>query len=392
MPDYGLITTACTIVARNYLPAARVLASSYLEHHPDHRVVIEVIDGAPDGSPVSGADVLGPEVLAIDEQTYLRMATSYSVMELATAVKPFLLRELRRSSDVVVYLDPDIEVFAPLADVVDLAAEHSIVLTPHNLDPIPRDGKEPDEAVIMGTGLFNLGFIAVGAGSEPFLDFWADRLQQDAIVAPDQQRFTDQRWVDFVPTLFTHHVLRDPGMNIAYWNAWERPLHHGADGSPWTGDTPVKFMHFSGYRPDRPWLLSSHCARQPRVLLSEYPVLRKLCDSYGRKLLDAGYPARGEGYQFASTPEGAPLTPSMRRTFRNAWVDAERKGTEPPPHPFGHDGGARFLAWLATPANPRQAAGGLNRVVLEVWARRVDLQQAFPDPTGKHAADFRAWC
>ena len=25
----------CTIIARNYLPAARVLAASFLEHHPD---------------------------------------------------------------------------------------------------------------------------------------------------------------------------------------------------------------------------------------------------------------------------------------------------------------------------------------------------------------------
>lgn len=407
MPDNDLTTTACTIVARNYLPAARVLASSYLEHHPGHRVVIEVIDGAPDGSPVPGADVVGSEALAIDEQTYLRMATSYTVMELATAVKPYLLRELRRSSDVVVYLDPDIQVFAPLSGVTELAAEHSIVLTPHNLDPLPRDGKEPDETVIMGTGLFNLGFIAVGPGSGPFLDFWADRLQQDAIVAPDRQRFTDQRWVDFVPSLFTHHVLRDRGMNVAYWNAWERPLSLGADGAPWTGGTSVKFVHFSGYRPDRPWLLSSHCARDPRVLLSEYPVLRELCDSYGTKLLAAGYPARGQAYRYAATPEGTALTPWMRHTFRNAWIDAERTGTERtdtertgtgrettalPPHPFGADGGAPFLAWLAAPADPRQAAAGLNRLVMEVWARRLDLQQAFPDPTGEHAEAFRSWC
>src|SRR5262249_19618998 len=157
--------TACTIVARNYLPAARVLASSYLEHHPDHRMVIEVIDGAPQDLRLPGVDLLGPEALGIDEQTYFRMATAYTVMELATTVKPFRLRELRRASDVVVYLDPAIQVFAPLSDVAGLAARHSIVLTPHNLDPIPRDDKEPDETVIMGTGLFNLGFIAVGPES-----------------------------------------------------------------------------------------------------------------------------------------------------------------------------------------------------------------------------------
>lgn len=397
MPDHDITTTACTIIARNYLPAARVLASSYLEHHPHHRVVIEVIDNAPEDSPVPGADVpgadvVGPEALGIDEQTYLRMATAYTVMELATAVKPFLLRELRRSADVVVYLDPDIQVYAPLTEVTDLAVEHSIVLTPHNLEPIPRDGKEPDETVIMGTGLFNLGFIAVGPGSEPFLDFWADRLKQDAIVAPNQQRFTDQRWVDFVPSLFSHHVLRDRGMNIAYWNAWERPLSLGAESALRTNDTTVKFVHFSGYRPERPWLLSSHCARAPRVLLSEYPVLRELCDSYREKLLGAGYGARGGNYRFAATPEGETLTPFMRGTFRDAWIDADRNGTQPPPHPFGVEGGAPFLAWLASPANPRQAVAGMNRLTMELWAQRADLQQAFPDPTGAHSAAFQLWC
>jgi hypothetical protein len=257
MPDTGGSTTACTIVARNYLPAARVLAESYLRHHPGSHFVVAVIDGDrpyPDGAAMPGARLLGPDALGIDRETFLRMATAYTVMELATAVKPFLLRTLRSSSDVVVYLDPDIEVYSALHGVIALAAEHGIVLTPHNLEPMPRDGKEPDEAVIMGTGVFNLGFVAVGPGSEPFLDFWAQRLERDAVVAPEQQLFTDQRWVDCVPGLFGHHVARDPGLNVAYWNAWERPLSRDADATMRAAGEPLRFVHFSGYRPERPWL------------------------------------------------------------------------------------------------------------------------------------------
>lgn len=76
-----------------------------------------------------GAQLVGPDALGIDAETYLRMATAYTVMELATAVKPFLLRELRSGSDVVVYLDPDVEVYSSLDGVTALAAEHGIVLT-----------------------------------------------------------------------------------------------------------------------------------------------------------------------------------------------------------------------------------------------------------------------
>ena len=397
MPDTGGSTTACTIVARNYLPAARVLAESYLRHHPGSHFVVAVIDGDrpyPDGAAMPGARLLGPDALGIDRETFLRMATAYTVMELATAVKPFLLRTLRSSSDVVVYLDPDIEVYSALHGVIALAAEHGIVLTPHNLEPMPRDGKEPDEAVIMGTGVFNLGFVAVGPGSEPFLDFWAQRLERDAVVAPEQQLFTDQRWVDCVPGLFGHHVARDPGLNVAYWNAWERPLSRDADATMRAAGEPLRFVHFSGYRPERPWLLSSHCARDPRVLLSDYPMLRELCDGYGWALRAAGYggPESRTPYRYAATPEGEPLTGWMRRAFRAGWAEAERAGTPVPPHPFGSEGGEPFLRWLASPADPRQAAAGLTRPAMQVWARRADLQRTFPDPTGTHAVAFRRWC
>jgi hypothetical protein len=34
----------CTIIARNYLPFARVLATSFIEHNPGGRVAVLVID------------------------------------------------------------------------------------------------------------------------------------------------------------------------------------------------------------------------------------------------------------------------------------------------------------------------------------------------------------
>jgi FkbM family methyltransferase len=399
-------TTACTVVARNYLPAARILARSYLAQHPDHGFVIGLIDGdqgvaaAPAGhaGATEGYRIVGPEAFNIDPDDYLRMATAYSVTELATAVKPYLMRGLRADAEVVIYLDPDIRVFAPMPELVELAMTHQIVLTPHVLRPIPRDGMEPGEAVIMGTGVYNLGFLATGPGSEEFLDFWAERLRHDAIVAPEQQLFTDQRWVDLVPSLFTHHVLRDPGFNVAYWNTHERPV--ADDGVLTAGGKPLRFFHFSGYRPEKPWILSYHCARRPRTLLSENPVLRSLCDDYGAALREAGYAETLDAvaYGFATLADATRLTPMMRRLFRADWVAAEHPepGTrfrkEVPPHGFGPDGGAAFRAWLAAPATPDQAAAGLNRLSLAVWESRVDLRLAFPRPCGPDAAGFRHWC
>lgn len=390
-------TTACTIVACNYLPAARVLADSYLRHHPDHEFVIGVIDAdEADLDTEDGARyrVVDSSAFGIARDTYLRMATAYSVTELATSVKPYLLRQLRETSQVAMYLDPDIQVFAPMPELAELAVEHGIVLTPHFLAPLPKDGKEPNDAVIMGTGIFNLGFVAVGPGSEDFLDFWAGRLKHDAIVAPEQQLFTDQRWVDQVPALFRHHILRDPGFNVAYWNLHERRVRRESDGTLTAGDRPLRFFHFSGYRPEQGWLLTFHCARKPRILLSEHPDLRDLCDSYGAALKSAGYAETLAEipYGFAEFGDGTALPPTARRLFRQGWIEAERRGTKPPPHAFGADGGTELREWLGSPGDHSQAAAGVNRLAIAAWESRVDLRIAFPHPCAEDADGFRHWC
>ncbi|SFO14924.1 FkbM family methyltransferase [Amycolatopsis rubida] len=394
MPEPG--TTACTIVARNYVPAARVLARSYLEHHPGGRFVIAVIDAPRDQSDRAGdgLTVVGPAAFGIDEDDYLRMATAYSVTELATSVKPYLLRELLKESEAAIYLDPDIELFAPIPEVAELAREHDIVLAPHFLTPLPQDGMEPDDAVIMGTGMFNLGFIGVGRGAGPFLDFWAGRLRHDAIVAPEQQLFTDQRWVDQVPSLFRHHVVTDPGFDVAYWNLHERPIGRDKDGALTAGGAKLRFFHFSGYRPEKPWLLSFHCARKPRVLLSHSDDLRAICDSYGTKLREAGYAESLDSipYGFKDFQDGTPVPKLARRVFREGWIKSERKKKPAPPHAYAEDGGLALREWLATPEDQGQAAAGLNRLTHAIWASRIDLQMAFPHPYGDDADSFRHWC
>ena len=39
---------ACTIIARNYLPYARVLAETFGDHHPNARFTTLILDGADD--------------------------------------------------------------------------------------------------------------------------------------------------------------------------------------------------------------------------------------------------------------------------------------------------------------------------------------------------------
>src|SRR5439155_2510828 len=140
--------------------------------------------------------VMTPATLRLAQNDFLDMATMYDVTELSTALKPWLLERMVADGTGVIYLDPDIEVFAPLDDIGELAHNHSMVVTPHLLGPMPRDGHLPSEIDILRTGVYNLGFIAIPSTSDHFLTWWKGRMRLDCIRAIDEGLFVDQRWID----------------------------------------------------------------------------------------------------------------------------------------------------------------------------------------------------
>ncbi|MBN2622867.1 MAG: glycosyltransferase [Acidimicrobiales bacterium] len=390
-----------TIVARNYLAQARVLARSFLDHHPDGRVVALVIDapgeGLRDDEPF---DVLTPEaVFASGDRRELRhMATIYNVMELATALKPFLLRHLVTVDGAasVTYLDPDIEVFGPLDDVA-VAAEHSgVVLTPHRLAPVPADGRQPDEQVFAQAGAYNLGFVAVSAAASPFLDWWADRCRRDCIHAVPEGLFVDQRWVDVGAAYFAPHVLRDPGYNVAYWNLDERPVAGGpADAT--AGGSPLRFLHYSGYDPDAPHALTRYHSGQPRVLLSERPALRRLCDRYAERLVAEGWhDCRKLDYGRAQAANGMVIDGLMRRVYRQELLRRERTrehdigAADELPDVYDPAQVEAFVEMLRSPF-PGSPAPRIPRYLHALHHSRPDIQAACPDLTGLAGNHYLAW-
>lgn len=385
---------AVTIVARNYLPMARVLAASFLAQHPTGRFSVLVIDGSEiDRAAGDGFDVLLPEELGLPRAEWRAMAAMYTVTEFATSMKPATLRHVLSTAPRgtgVAYIDPDVLVLAPFPEVFAAAVANDIALTPHVLRPLPRDGRSPDEEVIRHAGIFNLGFLCVSHEAAPFLDWWHERLVTDAVVDLPRALFTDQRWIDFVPGLFRHAVLRDPGLNVAYWNAHERPLAFAADGTITAGDSPLRFFHFSGFDPRIPWRLSKHAGPAPRVLLGDNAPLRELCDRYAR-LLDAnGFGLRADSYGLDRAAGGQLLTLHVRTAYRQAVAEARLGRGSWPPDPFDPGCTAAFADWVAEEvAGP--PGNGFNRWELALYDERVDLHFAFPDHHSTSAAYFRRW-
>src|SRR6266849_1430859 len=345
-----------TICARNYIAYARVLAESLNRIDRSLRLAVLLLDDEKREiqSSDQNFDIIRPADLPFsDADEFHRMAAIYDVTELATAVKPWVFQNLFASgAQVVIYLDPDIEMFGPLTDLERAARERGIVLTPHTLKPLPRDGKIPGDRELLLAGAYNLGFLGVGAhAAKAFLPWWSERLRRDCRNAVESGYFVDQRWIDFVPGYFDHFIVRDPGYNVAYWNLPTRTVDGTSNGYTVDG-SPLRFFHFSGFSPDRPHLLSKHQGLSPRILLSDHPALAKLCSTYAAKLIDHGYERWSKvGYEFATMANGLRFDARMRRLYRQALVDEEVNGRPSLlSDPFTTAGARDVLDWLRYPA------------------------------------------
>ena len=375
----------CTIIARNYLPAARVLAASMREHHPGLELDVLVIDGH--GGPVDGEPFRVVQPAELEIADYEQMAAIYSVLELSTAVKPWLLRSLLRrpGADGAIYLDPDMRLYAPIGDVLEAVRSHDVVLNPHNVEPMPRDGKKPSEQDILISGAYNLGFLGLRRGefADFLLDWWCERLRRDCIVEPERGFFVDQRWMDFVPGMATDlEVVRDEGFNVAYWNLPTRRLARAAGGYTVNG-VPLRLFHFSGFKADRPHSLSTY---QDRIRLGDDPILAELCETYARELIEAGYEqASEEPYGWRATAGGLELDELLRRLYRDALEDGVDGSL------FDPEGERRFVEWLNEPDGPG-ARYGITRFLQRIWDRRFDLRAVYPDlSVPEDAEGFLGW-
>jgi glycosyltransferase involved in cell wall biosynthesis len=373
----------CTIITRSYLAHARVLARSLAEHQPDGKLAVLVVDGAVDPGENDDFEVLSPADIGCDE--FARMAARYELVELATALKPWLLRFLLdRGARTITYLDPDIQVFGSLTRLERLGVEHGLVLIPHNTAPVPADGQHPTQMAIMQAGVFNLGYVTLGAGrqAERLLDWWSDRLLHGCRIDTANGYFVDQRWIDLVPALFSDFaVVRDPEFNLAYWNLHAHQLHW--DGRRYTVDgRPLAFFHFSGFDSSSPERLSRH---QTRIRTEDHPAVTRICREYASALYANGHELSSSvPYAYDRLADGTPFGDVMRRLFRLGEERGELQRS-----PFEAGGLEEFQTWLTGP-DPG-APPTINRALAWLYRGRDDLRQAFPDLEGEGCSMYLDW-
>lgn len=384
---------ACTIVSKNYLPFARVLARSWREHHPEAEMFVLLVDRV-DGAFDPAAEPF--RLLEMHELGNLpdlaSFAFKYTILELNTAVKPFFLEVLfeRYGVETLLYLDPDIWVASRMAELLARLETASIVLTPHLTEPI-TDELHPSEMSILQAGAYNLGFIGLRK-SPPvaeLLRWWQERMLERCVVDLPRGLFVDQKWIDLVPGLFNGvEILTHRGYNTAYWNLHGRRV---TASDPWAfnGD-PLRFFHFSGFDPADIGRISKH---QNRFMLGELPALKGLFALYRERLLAEGYhQAKPWPYAYGRFDNGVAIPDVVRSLYFSLGPGPSGGGRARFGDPFAAAGEHSFFRWAIGPARAVDPeAPYLSRALDHLRKGREDLVAAFPDPHGADLPRFADW-
>ncbi|RLE35531.1 MAG: hypothetical protein DRJ61_03030 [Acidobacteria bacterium] len=375
-----------TISSNNYLGMTQVFAESYLKHHPGATVYVCLVDALDDRVPYD--DFPFEIILAheLDIPAFSNFAFRYDILELNTAVKPFVIKYLRDviGLDRVFYFDPDILVHDRLTGLENALSEHSAVLTPHLTQPLDNVCRPPERVIGM-CGIYNLGFLGLRLDerTEGFLDWWCDRLHRYCINDLTNGMFVDQSWMDFTPAfLESVAIVREPIYNIAYWNLphrfpkWESD-HWEVDGER------VGFFHFSGVDPKQIDAISKH---QDRLDLWSRPELRPLFEYYSTLVEDSGHhEMRGLPYVYHHFRDTDIPIPGFVRVALQE-IDPEGLRWSDPFDPACDDS---YLDWLTEPLWFDH--GVTHRAALFLWRDRADLREVFPKIFGEDLARFMNW-
>ena len=330
-----------TSAAPNYLGKVRALCESLRDFLPEARVhwlatdVVrqELVDGLED-EPFDSI-IFVPDLDGVNR----RWLFPYTLVELATAVKPAAAQHLLRQPDceMVLYFDPDIVLFSEVDDLIEEVAAGSLALTPHQLRPEVDSAAFFHELDSLRYGVFNLGFFGVRRCDEAdrVLAWWQSRCQLRCSGDWTSGVFTDQKWLNFAPIFFDGvTILKNPRFNVAPWNLSQRELRGSFDEGFTVDGRPLGVYHFTGFD-------SGAHAEHVGGLSGKQQSAKMLIDWYEQRteLLSVGVPntwglgAFSDGTAIEDVHRTAyRLRPDLQKTFADPYLV--------------ENGGRCFLRWF----------------------------------------------
>lgn len=281
----GLTKVAFTICSNNYLAQAKTLGDSFVEHNPEYKFIICLVD---EFAQDIDYDFFLPHEVVLSREIGIKdfetLIEKYNIIELNTAVKASFFKYIFKrfnSLNQTYYFDPDLMFFSSIAKLDKEFEQANILLTPHINTPIPIDESSPNENSFLNYGIYNLGFIGVkrDKSSFEFLDWWEERTLKLGFSNVKKGYFVDQLWINLVPLFFPKvRILKEYGYNAAPWNLHERKHIKKADDDFIMEDrSKLVFYHFSSYDFKSPDKISKH---YHRYTFENCPDLKELYHIY----------------------------------------------------------------------------------------------------------------
>ena len=247
---------AFTICTRSYIGMANALRNSFLLYNEEFDFYVIFADYVE--SEVYPEYVLSAKnVMNLPEKKFLEMAFKYNVTEFCTSVKPFgHLFFFNKGYDSAFYFDPDILFFSRFNEIYQVNS--SVYLTPHIVKPLPKIKNSWEQEQFLKYGTFNCGFVGFrnNETGKKIAYWWAEQLKEKAFSDSDSGLYTDQKWMDLVPSFVDLNeicIIRNLGCDFAPWNYSERKnvikngVLYAQNRENESEETPICFVHFSAY-------------------------------------------------------------------------------------------------------------------------------------------------
>lgn len=369
-------TAIFTIASRNYFAFVRTLMNSLEKTNPEYERYVCVCDKITEdfSSMPYNFSMISLQDLELPHQQ--RMIFRYTILELNTAVKPFVIKHLMNMGyDRVIYVDPDICTYRRFEELEDaFNADYDIILTPH-LTGICNDDKLPNDLSIMQAGVYNLGFVALKNTNNvhKLIEWWCGKLEYDCVVDIPRGVFVDQKYMDLTPGMFEKvFILRHEGYNVAYWNLSHRKAEKQSTKFFFNGQE-LAFFHYSGLNPKNIENISKH---QNRYDVHNIGISKELFEEYAKAVLSNDFEMYQKfQYSYGVFDNGMLISDLMRYAYRMSEKIQKLMGENP------YEEGERFYA-----AEIKNAV--VNEMLTYVWSSRPDVQEAFP---GKKDMNYINW-
>nr|WP_299416448.1 hypothetical protein [uncultured Emticicia sp.] len=221
MASTPFIFTVCSI---NQLANAIVLGDTLKIFNPNYNFQIGLVDKHSNIPKNIQSPYPIIQVSTLNIKGFEAMTERYTNEELVVDCKPFFTEYFFKKTEKLIYIDCTSVIFRSISFISDLLDQSNIILTPQLL----YANVHPDEKQILNSGIYHSGFIGFKKSDETlkFLKWWGENTRAKGFKDLCKGLNTDQLWLEHVPAMYDGvYILKEPGINIGYWNLPERNIN-----------------------------------------------------------------------------------------------------------------------------------------------------------------------